>query len=153
MTRTEFAERVRCMERRLYRISRTMLRSEADCEDAVQETLLKAWARLETLRQDCFFETWMVRILINECKNQYRKRPVQDAQLPENLSMETCETSCLFEALMALADKHRIVLELHYIEGYKTREIAKIMGLPEGTIKWRLVCGRRELKRQLGEEA
>ena len=153
MTKTEFAQRVRDMERRLYRISRTMLASNADCEDAVQEALLKAWSRLDTLRQSQYFETWLVRILINECKNLYRKRPAAELELPDNLAAETCETAALFEALMALQQKYRIILELHYIEGYKTREIADFMNLSEGTVKWRLCQGRTELKRQLGEEA
>lgn len=153
MTKTEFARRVREMERRLYRISRTLLKSPADCEDAVQEALLRAWSRLDTLKQSQYFETWLVRILINECRNLHRKRPAIEVELPQNLPGAGCETSALFDALMALGQKYRIILELHYIEGYKTREIAALLHLPESTVKWRLVQGRKELKRQLGEEA
>lgn len=153
MTKTEFIQRVQGMERRLYRVSRAMLRCDADCEDAVQEALLRAWSRLDTLKQPCFFETWLIRILINECRNLHRRRPVQEAELPENLALPACETSILFDALMNLPDKYRITLELHYIEGYRIREIAQIMHTAENTVKWRLVQGRKILKRQIGEEA
>ena len=68
MNRTDFILRVRGCERRLYRVARTMLRSDADCEDAVQEALLKAWSKLGSLREEQFFETWLIRILINECR-------------------------------------------------------------------------------------
>lgn len=57
MNRTDFISRVRDCERRLYRVARTMLRSDADCEDAVQEALLRAWAKLPSLREERFFET------------------------------------------------------------------------------------------------
>ena len=153
MTKSEFVQRVRDMERRLYRVSRTMLRRNADCEDAVQETLLKAWAGLETLKEEKYFETWLIRILINECKTIWRKRPSMETELPDNLNIAQSESYNLFEALMALPKKHRITLELHYIEGYKTREIAGLLGIPESTVKWRLAQGRKTLKRELGEEA
>lgn len=153
MDKAEFTQRVRMCERRLYRVSRTMLSSNQDCEDAVQEALLRAWSRLDSLRYDVYFETWLIRILINECRNLHRKRPVSETELPENLSVPECETSMLFDALMHLKEKHRITLELHYIEGYKTREVAQLLSIPESTVKWRLAQGRKELKRQLGEEA
>lgn len=152
MTKAEFVLRVRGMERRLYRVSRTLLASDADCEDAVQEALLRAWTKLESLKQPRFFETWLIRILINECRNLYRRCPPVQQELPENLCAPACEGSELFEALQHLPEKQRITLELHYIEGYKTREIAKMMGVPESTVKWRLAQGRKELKRQIGEE-
>jgi len=153
MTKAEFIQRVRPMERRLYRISCTMLSNNADCEDAVQEALLKAWARLETLREERYFETWLVRILINECKTIWRKRPALETELSVNLKLAERETYGLFDSLMALPKKHRITLELHYIEGYKIREIAVLLGMPESTVKWCLAQGRKMLKRELGEEA
>ena len=53
---------------------------------------------------------------------------------------------------MCIPEKHRIVLELRYIEGYDVKEVALILGIPEGTAKWRLNRARTALKRELGEE-
>ena len=151
MNRTEFIERVRACERRLYRVSRTMLRSDSDCEDAVQETLLKAWAKLATLRQEQFFETWLIRILINECRTIYRRRPPSQDEIPESLAAPD-EDHSVMNALMNLPEKYRIPTELHYIEGYGISEIARMLFIPEGTVKWRLSRARALLKNELGEE-
>lgn len=153
MNKAEFVQRVRNCERKLYRVARTMLARDADCEDAVQEALLKAWAKLDTLRESAYFDTWLIRILMNECRNLYRKRPAAEAELPENLPQPVSDCMPLLEALLALPEKHRIALELHYIEGYKTREISGMLGIPESTVKWRLRKGRSRLKAELGEEA
>lgn len=153
MHKWEFAARVEACERRLYRVARTMLRSDADCEDAVQEALLKAWAKRGTLREEAYFETWLTRILINECRNLVRRRPVSEAELPESLAAPQTDDNGLLSALMCLPEKNRITLELHYIEGYGIREIAQILHVPEGTVKWRMNRGRTLLKQELGEEA
>ena len=152
MEQTEFISRVRACERRLYRVARTMLSRDADCEDAVQEALLRAWEKLYTLREDAYFETWLIRILINQCRSFRRRRTPAEAELPDDLPMPSEEESPLLDALMKLPRKQRIALELHYIEGYSVRESARIMNIPEGTVKWRLSRGRAALKQELERE-
>ncbi len=153
MERTEFIARVRACERRLYRVARTMLRREADCEDAVQEALLRAWAKLDTLRNEAYFETWLIRILINQCRMFYRRQPPVAAELTESVPAREDGRAPLMDALLALPEKPRVALELHYIEGYSVKECARMLAVPEGTVKWRLSRGRALLKRELGEEA
>lgn len=153
MTRVDFIRRVRGCERRLYRVARTMLPSEADCEDAVQEALLKAWARLDALREEAYFETWLMRILINQCKTFYRRRSRAEVELTEDIPGPETGDPSLLEALMKLPEKARVALELHYIEGYDVKACARMLAVPEGTVKWRLHQGRKLLKRELGEEA
>jgi len=152
MQRTDFVARVRACERRLYRIARTMLACDADCEDAVQEALLRAWSKLPSLREEQYFETWLIRILINECRRFYRRNPVPAEPLPESLTAPE-ESSAVMDALMSLPEKHRIALELHCIEGYSVREVARMLRLPEGTVKWRLSRARALMQQELGEEA
>ena len=152
MLQADFIQRVRACERRLYRVARTMLPQECDCEDAVQEALLRAWDRRETLRQEAYFDTWLIRILINQCKTFYRRRPPEPAELTEDIPQVTSEETPLLEALMALPRKERVALELHYIEGYSVAETARILRLPEGTVKWRLKRGRELLKQSLNRE-
>jgi len=151
MNRTDFILRVRGCERRLYRVARTMLRSDADCEDAVQEALLRAWAKRGSLREERFFETWLIRILINECKNICRRKPKALSEIPETLAAPPADGE-LMDALMNLPEKFRISMELHYIEGYGVSEIARMLFIPEGTVKWRLSRGRALLRTELGEE-
>ena len=152
MLQADFIQRVRACERRLYRVARTMLPQECDCEDAVQEALLRAWNRRETLRQEAYFDTWLIRILINQCKTYYRRRPPEPAELTEDIVQVSSEETPLLEALMALPCKMRVTLELHYIEGYSVAETARILRLPEGTVKWRLKRGRELLKESMQRE-
>ena len=152
MLQADFIQRVRACERRLYRVARTMLPQECDCEDAVQEALLRAWDRRETLRQEAYFDTWLIRILINQCKTFYRRRPPEPAELTEDIPQQTAEETPLLEALMAVPRKMRVTLELHYIEGCSVAETARILRLPEGTVKWRLTRGRELLKQSLNRE-
>lgn len=148
----EFTDRVQRCERRLYRVARTMLRNDADCEDAVQEALFRAWARIGSLRHAEYFETWLIRILINECRAVYRRRRAVETELTENICEPEHDEGSLTEALMKLPEKQRIAIELHCIEGYSVRESAKILGIPEGTVKWRLKAARDSLKTELEKE-
>ena len=61
-------------EAMLYHVAKSILKNDADCCDAVQETLLKAYEKLDTLKKEKFFRTWITRILINECNGIIRKR-------------------------------------------------------------------------------
>ena len=74
MDERQFSQRVRACEQKLYNTARMLLPCQADCEDAVQEALFKAWARLDSLRDTGRFEAWLMRILINECKMLLRRR-------------------------------------------------------------------------------
>ena len=152
MRQADFIRRARACERRLYRVARTMLPREADCEDAVQEALLRAWDRLHTLREEAYFETWLIRILINQCKTFYRRRPPEPTELTEDIPQPQPGETPLLDALMTLPQKPRVALELHYIEGYSVREIAKLLNAPEGTVKWRLSRGRALLKEVIERE-
>ena len=74
MDREEFTRAVLEYENTLYRVAKSMLGSEADCADAAQNALLRAWERLHTLRDPAYFKTWLTRILINECRAILRQR-------------------------------------------------------------------------------
>ena len=154
MNRQEFTRRVLALEGRLYRISCGMLRSPQDRQDAVQEAVLKAWQKLDGLRNEEFFETWLTRILINECYNLLAARktqlPLEEA--PELPAADEGGNRALRDALLGLDEKLRLPVMLHYMEGYRVREIAGILGLPEGTVKTRLARAKRELKKYLEEE-
>ena len=149
MNAQEFSERIRDCTPRLWRISWLILRSGADCDDALQEALLRAWRSLDSLQNDSFFETWLTRILIRESNRILRKRgrrtEVEMSARPAALS----ESGQLRDAVQALPDAERIAVGLHYMEGYKQKEIATLLGVPETVVKWRLRSGRKHLKQML----
>ena len=153
MNKTEFSSRVMTMQDRLYRITYGMLREEQDRLDAVQEAVLKAWRNLDRLRDERYLETWLTRILINECHNLQRaqKRLASLDAIPEPAAPPPGSDEQLHDALMALPQTMRLPVMLYYMEGYKTREIARILGWPEGTVKTRLKRAKQELKNMLSE--
>ena len=74
MTSDEFTRRVSAMRQTLYRVCRTQLTEPADRDDAVQEAIFRAWQKRDTLRDARYFETWFIRILLNQCHDLQRQR-------------------------------------------------------------------------------
>lgn len=150
MDREKFTQGVLEAEDTMYRVSKAILISDADCEDAVQDAVLKAFSKLNSLREERYFKTWLIRILINECyrykRNSKRLVPFDDTV---NETAEKRDYSDLYRAVMNLKEPIRIVVTLHYIEGYAVREIGKMLKIPSGTVKSRLHTGRKILKEEL----
>lgn len=145
MTAQEFSERVRENRDRLWRISYSILRNGADCDDALQEALLRAWKQRNSLRNEEYFVTWLTRILINECRRMLRKPKPQP--LPEVLPQQPdSDNAELRDAILALPLNQRIPLVLHYIEGYPVKHIAAMLRLPETTVSWRLHSARKAIR-------
>jgi RNA polymerase sigma factor, sigma-70 family len=153
MDKELFSTRVEAMEGTLYGMARTYLREPADCADAVQDAALKAWQSLHSLRDENRFETWVVRILINECKAILRKgkRVVLMADIPDAIAPEGADKA-LYEAIFALDIHYRAPFVLFYVEGYSVEEIARMLRLPKGTVTSRLKRAREKVKQIYGGE-
>ena len=152
MNEREFARRVRLMRDRLWRVSFSILRSTSDSEDAMQEALLRAWRNVDSLRDKSLFETWLTRILINECKRLIRKR-CEGAEIPESLPAPEAENAFLSEAIASLKMDLRVPIILYYIEGYSVRVTASIMRITQSSVKARLMRARKKLKEAIEKEA
>lgn len=152
MEQTEFVQRVLQAEQTMYRVAKAILVNDCDCEDAVQEAILKSYSKLYTLRKEQFFQTWLVRILIRECYKILRSRSNTVAYSAEmDGTCYNSSTSELYQAILQLPVKNRIVIVLLYIEGYSVAEVAKMLGVPQGTVKSRLARGRKKLQQELTE--
>lgn len=152
MDKKTFEERAMACERKLYGVAYLTLRSGQDCQDAVQEALYRAWAKKDALRDESLFETWLTRILINECKRILKSRARQ-APMPDegDLSGRSAEPDdpALRDAILALDMKYRLPVILYYVDGYKVAQVARILGIPQNTVKWRLSRARTILKDEL----
>ena len=107
MTKDVFIKEVRDAEAMLYHISKSILKNDSDCGDAVQETILKAYEKLSTLKKEKYFRTWITRILINECKGILRKRKnvIPYEEYMDNMKMtEEDRYSQLYMAIMELPE-------------------------------------------------
>ena len=153
MDSAQFSKHVLGCEQKLFRIAYLTLGGYEGTEDAVQETLLKAWKRLPSLREPAYFDTWLIRILINECKDQRRKVNMQRTmQLSDAVSVSEPPDTVLRDALSEVDLKYRIPIVLHHLEGYKVNEVAQMMRLTNGMVRWRLERGMALLRVELTGE-
>lgn len=138
----------------LYRICLIMLRNTADAEDAVQETFIKYMLSSPAFNDDEHKKAWLITVASNKCRDmlRFRKRHVTESEeLLKNYSLDT-ESSGILETIAEIPEKFRIVLTLHYVEGYKVDEIAKIIGKTSSAVKMRLSKGRKLLEEKYRKE-
>ena len=154
-TQEEFADAVRSHSRRMYRAARAVADSDADAEDAVSQAILQAWQSLDKLRDKSAVRPWLVKIAIN-CAYAQRRRQgkvVYLDDLPqEPAAPEPRECDGLWEAVSALPRDRRAAVVLFYYEDMSVEQIAKCLGVPQGTVKSRLSRARKQLKEMLQEQ-
>lgn len=136
----------------MMRAAMAILQDQEDTADAVAETVAEAFSQLCGLRQPKYFKTWLTRALISNCYDilRQRRRTIPLGQLPEMPSPGGQPSDLILdirESLAALAENDRLVLSLYYLDGFRVREIAKILSVKEGAVKSRLMRGRQRLKK------
>ena len=153
MNNEEFGKRIENIRLRLYKTALLYLGSEACALDAVDEAVYKALCSYKKLRQPEYFDTWITRILINECYNELRRqkrfRPLEE--LPEGAT-EEFDTLPLKEAIRKLPRELKEVVILRYFAGYTLIETAETLQIPQGTVATRQRKALKLLKLELSEE-
>lgn len=145
-----FVQLIEWIKGDLYKVARSYLNSEEDIADAIQETIITCYEKINCLKERKYFKTWMIRILINKCNDIIRKgqRECSFAEIPEQGDKGMNTAGYEFEELMnQLDEKYRTILILYYAEGFKVREIAQILDMEENTVKTRLSRGRKEVRK------
>ena len=149
-----FAARTEAVKARLYRMAYLYLGSEADALEAVDEAVYQALRALKKLRQPEFFETWLTRILINECHRELRrrKRLAGEEALPQSAGPDAYDALPLREAVLRLPEELRLVVILRFFTGYTQAETAAALDIPQGTVATRQRRALALLRLELGEE-
>lgn len=138
----------------MYKVAKSYLHHEEDVADAMQETILICFEKLDTLREPRYFKTWMIRILINKCKDilQKNRELCLTEEMPETGAKDTAQENLEFmELLNSIDEKYRTILVLYYVEGFNTREIAELLEMNEHTVKTRLVRARKKFAQEYQE--
>ena len=142
-----FAELVDGSIRRLDAAARLIVRDPDLAQDAVQNTLIRAWRDLPGLRDPDRFDAWLHRLTVNACLDllrHRRRRPIEIELSPIDLmhtpdqANAVAERELLDAALGRLDPGHRAVVALHYLLGMPLQEVASSLGIPYGTAKSRL---------------
>ena len=151
-----FCNLIRLNKVAVYRVAKAILNKEEDIEDAVSESILKAYKNIQTLKDEAFFKTWLIRIVINESNNLYKKRSKEiavDKDHFKNIKVnDNYKDLSLYNAINSLDEDLRITTILFYFEDMKYKDIAKILNVKEGTIKSRLSRAKEKLHNILKEE-
>ena len=155
---------------RSYRLAWSILGNHADASDATQEAFVSAWRQLPRLRDPAAFDGWLNRIVANAARmsrrHRVRLREIRldgpdDALPPEPPSAggtrseidDVAEVDAIGRAFDRLRPDDRLLLVLHHVEDRPVTEIARSLGIPEGTAKRRLHGARRALERAMEAEA
>lgn len=127
-----------------------------DAEDVVQDTFVQYYTLKKEFDSEQHIRAWLIRVVINKAKNVnhtfWKRNKISIEDYMETLTFETTEASDLFEEVMNLPEKYRIVTHLFYYEDYNIREISEILKLSESNVKVRLSRARKLLKEALKEE-
>ena len=139
----------------MYKTAWSILRNEEDVADALQETIVKGFESLHTLRRPEFFKTWMMRILINTClqiRKQRQRLLTFGADLPDMPVEDSYDTDSGFKELLDMVDEaDRLLLTLYYADEFKVSEIAELLEMNVNTVKTRLSRAREKIRRGLYE--
>lgn len=139
----------------IYRVARGILRNEHDIEDAIQNTIIKAYEKINTLKKNEFFRTWLVRILINECNEIIRKNKrivsINESNHEEKYN-DYYENIDLTNAINSLSEELRVTTVLFYFEDMSIKDIALILNIPNGTVRSRLSRARKILREIIGDD-
>ena len=140
---------------RLYAIARRILRDGYAAEDAVQETLVRAWRELRGLRDPDRFDAWLHRLLVNACKDQVRRLRRRPFEIPvlaidqpsvEDHLGQLADRDELERAFLQLSVEQRAALVLTHYVGLGATEVGGILGVPVGTVYSRLHYGARAMR-------
>jgi RNA polymerase sigma-70 factor, ECF subfamily len=158
---------------RCYRLAWSILSNDADAADATQDALVSAWRQLPRLRDPAAFDGWLNRIVANAALMARRHRvrlrevtvgpayPGDDARPPEpqqdtharTEADDVVDSDAIARAFDRLRPQDRMILVLHHVEERPVAEIARSLGIPVGTAKWRLHAARNALQRAMEAEA
>lgn len=140
----------------LFAAAFNVCKNAQDAEDVVQDTFVQYYTTKKEFESEQHIRAWLMRVAVNKAKNInrtfWRRNKISIEEYMETLVFETPAAETLFETVMQLPEKYRIVIHLYYYEEYAVREIAQILKLSESNVKIRLSRGRAMLKETLKEE-
>ena len=156
----EFEARLVDSSTLVFRVAFAVLRNRQDAEDIAQEALAKAYRSFRQLRDRDRFRSWLVRmtwrLAIDRQRSERRRRARETDHVHASREVTTVETIAaqertqqLWQAIDALPEKLRIVTVLAGIRGHDIEEVARLLGLPPGTVKSRLFLARHRLRELL----
>ena len=139
----------------VYQLCLVLMKNVPDAEDAVQTVFRKVMEYPKPFRDHEHERAWLIVTARNECRNQLKhwwRTRRESEEVLNRLAWEQPEDGTLWETILRLPEKYRLVLYLHYYQGYTTGEISDMLRENHSTVRSRLVQARKKLKLKLEEE-
>ncbi|WPK13499.1 sigma-70 family RNA polymerase sigma factor [Lysinibacillus louembei] len=140
---------------KLYKMAYIYMKNENDALDVVQETVTKAYASINSVKEQQYFSTWLMKILINTALEHLRKNSkivlMHEEQKEQGKTYNHDERIDLLHAIGQLDEKYKTVILLKYYQDLSTKEIAELLDYPEGTVKTNVHRGLQQLKKSLNK--
>lgn len=156
MTNDEYIRVVKRNSNRIYLIALSYLKNHDDAEDVMQDVFLKLWKTSKQFNSDEHLDKWLVITCVNKCKDHFRlpfvKNSVALEDSKELYTFDNIKNFDLFNAIMSLPQKERLVVHLFYYEDMSVDEISKVTKIKPSAVKTRLHRARKNLKSILGDE-
>lgn len=150
-----FAQLIDQNRQMLYNTALLVLRQEDDALDALQDAILACWENLPSLHKDRYFKTWLVKILLNKCRDVQRGKShfAYVEELPESGDEPDWDTSMDVRWTMdKLGENDQLLLSLFYYDDFSVRQIADALSLSEGAVRTRLARSRERFKKLYVQE-
>lgn len=135
-----FARLYETVYKDLYRFALYTLRHPQDAEDAVSETVVDAFAQIQSLKDAAAFRSWIFRILSAKCSRRIRQYINAPSELPDELREEAfpvCEQVDIRRALDSLPEEDRLIISMSIFAGYSSQEIGDLLKMNPGTVRSR----------------
>lgn len=151
-----FTELIKVKQDLLYKISFAYTKNPYDAEDCLSEACIKGFDKIKQLRNEEKFYSWFTSLLINICRNQYREKSKLSSgedlnEIMDMFSFSTIDDRIIIENLLKkLKEDEREIVVLKYLKDYPLKEIAKIMDIPENTVKTKMYRSINFLKSKIG---
>lgn len=158
ITTNDFCEKVRTSQGTMYAVAYSILHNQHDAEDAISESIVRAFSSLSQLRDEKTFKPWLLKILHNTCLEMLRKQPAtvdidEQFDLADGFSYQQVNTKLvLWQAVSQLRQPYQTTVILFYYENLSVQEIAHVTGATVIAVKTQLSRARKMLKETLKME-
>lgn len=154
--RLETEDVIRTYQGDLFRLAFSVCKNAADAEDILQDVFISYHSSKKQFQSERHLKAWLMKVVVNRAKNVnksfWKRNFVPIEEYMETLVFESEETATLFEEVMKLPDKYRVVIHLFYYEEYSVAEIADILGISKNNVKVRLNRARNKLRENMQKE-
>ena len=147
---------IQSLEDDLYRIAEIRLKNKEDIFDAIQETVIAAFKSIKKLRNNQYFKTWIIKILINQSNNIYSQKNRKGTISFEEIEYKEDSNSYDIEDIESIINfnficnnlkyEDRLIIILYYMEGFTDKEIGKILKMKEKTITTKRTRAKKKIK-------